>query len=385
MVKIPQEASEVSENWFKEVLKETDKELLEVNVSEFQKETSNEHGMLSCIFRIEANGQKYFLKVMPEVSFAKTIVTQQKMFITEVETYRRLFKDLAEFENKRCKDSKGVDSLIPKVISADYNDDEDKTGFYLLLENLTPKYEMKDFNKGLTVNQVTQSVQSLAHFHAVSYSFKERNNIKDFREKYPFLSKSFDRIFISQDMKAFFDENKNAVLKDVAASPTHKYLLEQLNSVYSDMERLYAKALLLPGVKWKQFLTHGDLKANNMMFNAEDECKVFDWQLTTDGHWSLDLGMLAFISMNPEDTEKHATVFIEAYYEQFRDTLSKFETEIPWENFEEFSKDAKEIGFFLTFIWCSFSYRNMVQIYPEFKRRALYVVQKSIELMPNLE
>lgn len=49
----------------------------------------------------------------------------------------------------------------------------------------------------------------------------------------------------------------------------------------------------------KQFLIHGDLWANNCMFDKVSECVIVDWQFSSTGNLFLDFGTLAYISMDP--------------------------------------------------------------------------------------
>ena len=50
------------------------------------------------------------------------------------------------------------------------------------------------------------------------------------------------------------------------------------------------------------FLIHGDLWANNCMFDEVSECILVDWQFTAVGNPLLDFGTMAYLSMDPKGT-----------------------------------------------------------------------------------
>ena len=391
MVKIPTAASEVTQEWFTEVMKESDKEILDVEVTQFHREGLHENGMLSSIIRISAKTnnheeeKKYFLKVLPPDEVHREFVTQSFMDITEIQTYKVLFRDLTDFERKHSKNKalNGVESLIPKLISADYCLERDKRGCYLLLEDLSDNFEMKDFNEGLTSDQVIKSLEALAQFHATTFAFKKVEKIAGFTQKYDFLSSFFEKFETDPDIKAFMDSNMEMLQADVDSSADLKHLSNQVKRVRVEIGRKYGEKLRQPhNNKWRQFLTQGDIWSNNVLFGVNNEVKMVDWQFTGEGEVYLDFGTLAYISMNPEETEKNLDLFIKSYFDKFHEICDNFEVEIPWGNLQEFSREVQQFGLYLTFMWCSTSY-ELTKKYPKMKERVFWVLKKSIKLTPT--
>ncbi len=126
-------------------------------------------------------------------------------------------------------------------------------------------------------------------------------------------------------------------------------------------------------------------RANNILFDSSDACKIVDWQFTAVGNIFLDFGTTAWISMSSADTAANQDKIIAAYLESFKQTCERMKCqELPWNNcsLEEFARRAREERFLLAFLWCSTSY-ELVHKYPALKERVHWVLRQSVEYNPE--
>lgn len=123
------------------------------------------------------------------------------------------------------------------------------------------------------------------------------------------------------------------------------------------------------------------------MFNkGSSRCKMLDWQFTATGSIFLDFGTMAFISMSPVATAAHLDRLTTAYYDEFSSVCGSLGvpgSRLPWPKADDFSKEAREKGLHLAFLWCSTSY-ELVAKYPKLKERVHWVLQESVKLTPHL-
>ena len=111
------------------------------------------------------------------------------MDVTEIECYKNTLKDLDEFAKNEdlITDSLSIPKLTAKLIAADYDTTPENRGFFLILEDISNNHSLKDFNAGLSEDEIRICLERIAWFHAVAFCFKQKKDI-NFNEKYPFLS-----------------------------------------------------------------------------------------------------------------------------------------------------------------------------------------------------
>ena len=66
----------------------------------------------------------------------------------------------------------------------------------------------------------------------------------------------------------------------------------------------------------------------------------------TLGNPLFDLGPVAFLSMNPDETEANLDTILKSYYIHFRETcltLGVKSEDLLWDSFDKFEKEAKQV------------------------------------------
>ncbi len=128
---------------------------------------------------------------MPPDDEHRMLISSNFMDVTELETYRILFKDLTAFEKRQrqlmTKDSDNLDANISSILPRLYGGGSDKRptrrAFFLLLADMSPEYRMVDFGVGLTPQQLTSALRDLAYFHATAYAMGQVEKIESFKSR----------------------------------------------------------------------------------------------------------------------------------------------------------------------------------------------------------
>ncbi len=319
-----------------------------------------------------------FFQIMPPDEVHQGLIKTSLMDVTEIESYGTLFNDLEQFEMEQTGKS-NIRSILPEMISAEYvNDPTSERAFYLLLKDLSPEFQMRDFNQGLSLEEVCCSLRALAQYHATAFAFGKVKGFQ-FGEKYSFLSDFFNNFLTDPGLQDFMASNMDLVQRDLSNSPDHKHLLPHVKNIVSNVgHRFVAK---LKSDNWTDFLMHGDIWANNMLFKDKSDCRIVDWQFTANGSVFLDFGTLAFISMSPKQTEISLDQLTSAYFDKFEQVVEELGAKSPWTK-DDFAKVAQDHGLFLCFLWCSTSY-ELVEKYPKLKERVFWVLERSIQRTPE--
>ena len=124
---------------------------------------------------------------MPPDDTHKMLIIGSNMDVTEIDSYRKLFADLAAFELKQSGQA-SISSLLPKLYAAEVDLSKERRGYFIMLDDVSPEYVMVDYNKGLSLEQLVASLEGLAHFHAACYAFKQVEGFEKFDKKYDFFS-----------------------------------------------------------------------------------------------------------------------------------------------------------------------------------------------------
>ena len=117
------------------------------------------------------------------------------------------------------------------------------------------------------------------------------------------------------------------------------------------------------------------------IFFLQDPCVLLDWQFAARGNPLLDFGLLAFVSMSPEDTEAALDELPNAYYDKFELVCSQLKVDAPWTR-EEFSRLALTEGLYLCFLWVFTSY-ELAEKFPAMKDRMIWACVKALENTPQ--
>ncbi len=125
-----------------------------------------------------------------------------------------------------------------------------------MLEDMTPEYEMKDYEKGLTPEEVFESMRSLAQIHATGYAYGKLRGV-DFRKKYDgVMNTVFDNMDGDSDLMDFMNYNMDLVQKDMEGSRVEG-LMQHVTRLRKDIGKKYMA--VLKGKEHDAFLMHGDI------------------------------------------------------------------------------------------------------------------------------
>ena len=89
---------------------------------------------------------------------------------------------------------------------------KESRGFYVILEDISESFAMPDLDVGLSNEQVSESLKSLACFHAISYCYGKINGVNYLEEHkmtyLAFLDEPDARKFIDNFFKRAIDKLK---------------------------------------------------------------------------------------------------------------------------------------------------------------------------------
>ncbi len=202
MRRIPTSISDVSAEWLRDTLLQSWKEE-EVEVVRLEP-VKNRHGVLSTNFKAEVRigtGEEeerrkklLFGKVLPdryEKALHVDFVKKMRLDVTEVEAYRAVFRDLIKYEESLFAGSSALSKAVPGFVSGGYelNPDPDRRGFFLLLEDVSDQFEVRDYENGLTPPEVCLALGKLGRFSGLAYCMGAEEGVTDFNQKYGHLNR----------------------------------------------------------------------------------------------------------------------------------------------------------------------------------------------------
>ncbi len=206
-------------------------------------------------------GTQVFIKIMPSDDMHKGLILNQAMDVTEVKSYETFFPDLAKFEKEQDEgvgDSDSIVSIAPRMYSAGCDMSADRRSFYVMLEDMSPEYEMKDFGAGLTLQQLLNSMKALARYHATCYAYGKLRNV-DFRAKYgDFFSKFFESFDTDKELADFMEHNMDLVEADMRESQVED-LVPQVKRLRKDIGKKFKNVIRGSQNETKEFVMHGDI------------------------------------------------------------------------------------------------------------------------------
>jgi hypothetical protein len=90
--------------------------------------------------------------------------------------YTKYLPKLVKFEMEQLGHSELV-NISPTFYAGDFSKSLDQRGFFLIMEDLTPDFEMVNNLDGLSLKQLNSALKKIARFHAVSYAFGQVNQL----------------------------------------------------------------------------------------------------------------------------------------------------------------------------------------------------------------
>ena len=388
-VKIPTCQNDITKQWLIEVLKfpksATETEDNDVEVTELVT-IKEKNGFLSGVAKAKViiNGQGKNL-------FVKTIVDPDDPFHdyscvsnfdeVEVRFYKEYLPAIVEFTKEQMGTENDnttatiLENMVPKFYSGDYCLEKEQRGFYLIMDDLSSQYRMKNGPEGLNFKQINDALIKIAKFHSAAYAFnmKYPDKVQSWKLKC-WLNEWFKDPEIDKLMNTCFDnfikdlENDNPDLITPVSNLKQKWLeLFKASLVFDD-----------------RFISHADLWINNIMAcDDTDTSMILDWQSLAPDHPVMDVAFLLCTSLTPENLDQCINDLIKSYVDAFQKTCLQFKIKIPF-NFEEFQKMFYEKGVVLIFmIWMS-AYDESINFFktlvqPHFKSRFIWQLRKVLE------
>ncbi len=373
--KIPLEPAQVTKEWLEAALTESSGK--KATVHELQAH-QNKGGVLSCIFKATAtvNGakEKLFIKIMPgQEQPQRVFIENYGIDEREVSAYKVVFKQLEDFETRHLGQST-IQSIACKFHAGQTCQSKLGRGFFLVLQDISDDFQMPDFDRGLSDLEIANSLQNLAHFHALTYCLAKLENV-DFLKDYKMAYHSF---LDGKDTQEFIETLFQRALEQLLENKEENLaaILRQLSADY------VVKFKSAYGGNDGRFLTHGDIWANNIMTNGQGECILVDWQFMCASSPYLDVAALAFMNQSPEEIEEKSTHFLNAYFDKFEQVTGLFKVKGPWEDSKHFIEKARQQGFLSLFVWLLVSFSPCVYS-PAIFQRFVYIFKKALQLNPG--
>ena len=258
-MEVPLTTNQVTNEWLKSALSHLGET---IKVKEL-KSVKNEGGVLSNVFKAKVNidgkEENLFIKIMPSDQGQKVFIENHPLDKIEIQTYDKTLPMLQSFEKQEMGTMK-LQEMTCRYFGGKYCLDKESRGFYLILEDISDTHQMPNLDKGLTDDQVVDSLRKLAYFHGLSYCFAKKNNVNYLEHHiipyFAFLEDTEAQVFIADLFKRCIDQLESRKENELAS------VLKKLSGNYKEK------------FKWAydgrcgDFLTHGDIWSNNVMFNG---------------------------------------------------------------------------------------------------------------------
>lgn len=169
-LEIPTNSRQVTEEWIKNALG-VEKVLNLENVKE-------KSGYLSNTFRvkIEVDNEvkSIFIKIILDSDDELFVYFERNNFDqVEIRFYKEYLPKLIEFEKKFMK-SELENEFVPEFLRGDFCLDFKNRGYYLILEDISEKYEMNQSPEGFNFAQINGLLLKIAHFHALAFAYNQK-------------------------------------------------------------------------------------------------------------------------------------------------------------------------------------------------------------------
>lgn len=241
--------------------------------------------------------------------------------------------DLEAFKSSNDK-SEDIRLPIPKCYYAHYavgttEPEPTPPESVLVLENIKPNgYVSADFSRGLTLRQTIAAVEAIANFHALSLSFKIKEE-KCLSERYPFL---FQTTRASDSYQQLVERGLPQLSQFLERRPGLENVLTALNDLRPHTKEIIEN--LLSPEEPMALITHTDFWCNNLMFREDEQnclCSIFDWQMVTYSRPTNDLALLLISSVPAELRRIHTEKLLDCYWECFTKICKRMKLDIELE------------------------------------------------------
>jgi hypothetical protein len=372
-------------NELKNILQASNEDFKSIKILELSKGPTDGLASTALIATVQINDnqiKKLFIKTsLPETDPVHLFSYEYYMDVCEDEAYRVILPKLVQFEKSRLGYSI-IQDLLPKYYASQLTVGQNTRVLHLILEDLSADgFTMKKNVPGLDLELVKLVLTKIAHFHAVSYAYSKtyshnfRNeDYLDFTKfmKKPELVKSVGKtlsVFI-QDVEA----TKEADPEVIAAI---KNLTENYGKTFENAFGCFAN---------ENFLGHGDLWSNNIMFKVMvqgpvQEVKLIDWQATNGLDPIFDFCRFVYCNVDPLYIEEWLDKLQRTYFGQLETSLKHFELHLPFSLEDFFSKCNH--GAFAMMCAYMFSYKRVGEKNVKTKRM-IWMASRALKHCPHL-
>ena len=361
--------NDVTEEWLKDTLQISFKE--DVKVIAFEKITAK-NGYLSGAFKaqikVKNETQKVFIKsILDKEDPFRYMMDTHAMDRIEILFYNTFLPDMIKFEKEKCDGKSELETLVPKVLAADYCLEKEKRGFYLAMEDVSDQFQMIHTEEGISFDQASKCFEKLARFHAIGHAFvKNQSEAIEGWKLDPLYEK-----FKTDPFWTDFLKNYESTVE--AISKLKPELKEPLETIGKKWWEIYDHAFFL---KEKDFLVHGDFWLNNVLF-SKDNCRILDWQCFCLGHPAMDIGYMLGTSMAPANLNKWMEDLLAKYWSKFESTCKQMNVSVPYTE-EKFKQRVNTDGLmgiagFFILSWNDFATKNGME------PRGLEVIKLAID------
>uniref|UniRef100_A0A1A9WWV3 CHK domain-containing protein n=1 Tax=Glossina brevipalpis TaxID=37001 RepID=A0A1A9WWV3_9MUSC len=356
-------SSHLNLEFFRDIFQSVEPDIL---IDTYEEEPGSGRGdnYTATLYRIHLNGQRRLIdnktqrwekslicKRLPENIHLREAYKSDKLFRNEVEFYMTIMPELLQFQVTKTTE---VFKAIPECYYARSD--------LLIMEDLRVRgFQMPDRKQGLTLNETQLVLQKVAHFHALSlsYKFEKPAQFENFRKL------TTEGLFCKDNetwYKNYYDkllESAIEMVSDVLAENS-KYLkalkgFAESSTFFSNMVDMVNEDTNLTA------LCHGDCWANNFLYRYEldadgqkqlmEVCLV-DFQLIRYGSIALDVTNLLFCCTSKTMRDQHLEELIQLYTDEIYRWLKILCNNIPEycnrrEKFQElFRQELKAFGRF---------------------------------------
>jgi hypothetical protein len=278
--------------------------------------------------------KKLFIKTsLPETDPYHVYSYEYNMDVCEDEAYRVILPKLVQFE-KRSLGYSIIQDFLPKYYTSQLTAAQNTRVLHLILEDLSAEgFTMKKNLPGLGLNQVKLVLTKIAHFHAVSYAYSKTYS-HNFR-KVDYID--FKKFMKNPKLFELVGNTLPVFIQDVEANKADPEVIAALKKLSENYGKTFENAFGY--LTNENFLGHGDLWSNNIMFkDSVKEVKLIDWQGMNGLDPLFDFCRFVYANVDPLFIEEWLDELQRTYYGQLETSLNLFELPVPFSLDDFFSK-----------------------------------------------
>lgn len=270
-------------------------------------------------------------KLLSQDPFCRHFILEAGFDVREIHFYTTLMPALTQFCGGHGSGGGGQPWPVPSCFYAKYRQGSDSV---LVLDNMKASgYQVTEFHLGLSLEEATSAVQSIARIHASVLAYRLRLGV-DLGQAFPFL-------FRPEAAAESYQQLLERGLPQLATF-LHTADRPELHAVLAKLHKMRPRAretianLLRPASPIAT-LTHTDFWCNNLLFRRKTaegatadvgdgaagvECSILDWQMATYSRPTNDLALLLVTSVAGDVRRTRTGHILDAYWNQFCQTAA---------------------------------------------------------------